>query len=492
MPCHHGTAAMNAASRHAASITDRRIGLLFDQVAPVADPAATLAEMDALARSMEDTAGAGPASAGMTYFGQFLDHDVTLDATSALGELANVDAVVNQRTPTLDLDCVFGGGPEASPLLYASGSPHYLLFGTHANDQDLARNPDGVAAIGDPRNDENAVVAAIQGQFIKLYNLLLHDIVELGTGEFQEAGESPSAAAIRLTRWHYQRIILEDFLPAFVDEGVLSDVMSSLRATGRPHAKWPEKAPYMPAEFTVAAYRFGHGTALTEFDIGGGAKRSLFGTSSALPALEAFGPKDLRIDLKLFFNTPEAPTRAQKARPVGPTLDGDLLSLPFVDGGLPADPATGRPAFTEAQAKSLALRNLVRDRLGFRLICGEALSRHWFGDAIPRNAATQGLSHVPLWYYILQEGDHHGGKLGPVGGTLVAGVIGRLLRDDPSSVWHRPDWVPTYAVNGKFALGHMVDRCEARWPSMPAEIRASLTSPKIHGGFVADLPRAAE
>ncbi|MEM1316500.1 MAG: peroxidase family protein [Pseudomonadota bacterium] len=492
MPCHHGTAARNAASRRAASITDRRIGLLFPQVAPVSDPAATLAEMDALAASMEQTSGAGPASAGMTYFGQFLDHDVTLDATSALGELTEVDAVVNQRTPTLDLDCVFGGGPEASPLLYASGAPHYLLFGTHANAEDLARNPDGVAVIGDPRNDENAIVAAIQGQFIKLYNMLLRDIVELGTGEFQEPGESPEAAAIRLTRWHYQRIILEDFLPAFVDEAVLSEAMDRLRATGKPHAAWPDAAPYMPAEFTVAAYRFGHGTARTEFEIGGGARRSLFGTSSALPALEAFGPKHAPIDLKLFFNTPEAPTRAQSARPVGPTLDGDLLSLPFVSGGLPADPATGRPAFTEAQARSLALRNLVRDRLGFRLICGEALARHMFGSAIPRNAATRGLSHVPLWYYILQEGDHHGGKLGPVGGTLAAGVIGRLLRDDPSSVWHRPDWVPTYAVAGKFAMGHMVDRCAARWSGMPPEIRERITSPKAQGGFAQEVAAAAE
>ena len=50
----------------------------------------------------------GPADAGMTFFGQFVDHDVTLDATSAIGTRIDPRPIRNVRTPALDLDCAYG------------------------------------------------------------------------------------------------------------------------------------------------------------------------------------------------------------------------------------------------------------------------------------------------------------------------------------------------------------------------------------------------
>ena len=78
---------------------------------------------------------------------------------------------------------------------------------------------------------------------------------------------------------------------------------------------------------------------------------------------------------------------------------------------------------------------------------------------IDRNQQTRdaGLDKIPLWYYCLQEAAEQGnGKLGQVGGTLVATVLLRLLRDDKGSVWHRHDWKPVFgAAGGGYSFGHM-------------------------------------
>ena len=57
--------------------------------------------------------------AGFTYLGQFIDHDITLDLTSLGDKIRDPQAVQNFRTPSLDLDSVYGRGPDGSPHLYA-------------------------------------------------------------------------------------------------------------------------------------------------------------------------------------------------------------------------------------------------------------------------------------------------------------------------------------------------------------------------------------
>ena len=54
-------------------------------------------------------------TAGFTFLGQFLDHDMTFDATSRLGEPTQPERSPNTRTPAFDLDSVYGGGFELSP-----------------------------------------------------------------------------------------------------------------------------------------------------------------------------------------------------------------------------------------------------------------------------------------------------------------------------------------------------------------------------------------
>lgn len=134
--------------------------------------------LDDLANSMIRKSNLdGPADAGMTFFGQFVDHDLTLDANSVLGTRIDPAIIPNIRTPNLDLDCVYGSGPEASPHLYgADKQDHYLMFGRHDNHLDLARTSAGKALIGDPRNDENIIISQVQGLFIELHNILMSKI----------------------------------------------------------------------------------------------------------------------------------------------------------------------------------------------------------------------------------------------------------------------------------------------------------------------------
>jgi len=468
---HHGMAkALRERQQAQASIHDRTFGRLFERnpIRLPTDLDRALDLLSDLADAMRDEASAtGPADAGQTFFGQFVDHDVTLDVQSALGKTAAAVDIENQRTPTLDLDCVLGGGAEASPLLYSHHShetAHYLLTGTHANPDDLARNPEGIACIGDPRNDENAFVAAVQNLMIRFHNVLLHrlrhDTDGMKAAKLKD--ESDHVAAARLLRWHYHWIILHEYLPAFVDDGVLERVVRRMERGRLPKGMRPRDA-YIPAEFSVAAYRFGHGTVRSEYDIGTETVK-LFANDGSMDGLPAFGPKTRTVDLAKFFGTRADPDRAQKARPVGPRIAAELYDLPFVGGG-----EDGPPAISFERARSLAHRNLIRDRFGFELASGQQAAAELGFTPLDRDEPTRraGLDKIPLWYYCLQEGDHYGGKLGETGGTIVAGVICRLLRDDPRSLWHADGFAPLFARHGAFGMGDVVDLVNEAWGEIP-------------------------
>ena len=459
MTCPHGMRRdVRARTQFQASLNDRTFGRLFDRN-PVTRPANrqdAVPLIDRLISSMVDsTLVDGPADAGQTFLGQFIDHDVTLDASSMLARRGSSFEVVNQRTPALDLDCVYGGGPEATPLLYSSRHPGYLFMGTAANPDDLGRNHEGVAIIGDPRNDENAIVAAVQGLFHRFHNIVLHRIEHDtdGFAALRRAEETAELAAMRLCRWHYQHIILTEFLPAFVDAAVLDAVLHTLRRGALPHGFRRDQA-FIPAEFSVAAYRFGHATVQQSYDIG--ARRALmFAQPGGTDGLPAFGPKTEVIDLTKFFGAPGDAARSQKARPVAPRIATELFDLPFVGG----DDVIGDVTIPGVLAKSLAHRNVFRDRFTFELASGQQAAAGLGFTPIDRDAAARDaqIDKIPLWYYCLQEAGETGGKLGEVGGTLVATVLARLLREDPSSVWHAPGWTSPLAVGGAFTMGAMVD-----------------------------------
>ena len=189
-----------------------------------------------------------------TYLGQFIDHDLTFDPASSLQKQNDPNALVDYRTPAFDLDCIYGRGPGDQPYLYDGdqlsllGDP--LRGGGDPGARDLPRNNANPrrALIGDPRNDENSIVSQLQGLFLRFHNRMVSENPGRTFAEIQQ-----------LVRFHYQYVVLNDFLPRIVH----SSVLDSLKSNGRYDREKLEffhwrNDPFMPVEFSVAAYRFGH------------------------------------------------------------------------------------------------------------------------------------------------------------------------------------------------------------------------------------------
>ncbi|WP_346910233.1 peroxidase family protein [uncultured Roseibium sp.] len=413
--------------------------------------------LDNLASDMAATENTdGPADAGMTFLGQFIDHDITLDATSALGTRIDPAMIPNVRTPSLDLDCVYGAGPEASPHLYgADEAEQFLVFGRAENPRDLARTCAGKALIGDPRNDENIIVAQIQAIFIELHNLLMSKRVEDGdtakdihacahegmAEHTWHAHVHPKLRSFeevrRFIRLHYQWVVWNELLPSFVAEECLK---WALESTG---FGW--NAPVMPVEFSGACYRFGHATTQFKYALRQGeAPKGLF-------ALPGFGPRpvDGNIDYDMFFSMNGGST-SQKARPVGPKLGSPLLNLPFVHDGIKL--ADIDETLTVDQARNLALRNMIRDRYTYQLASGQHVAARLGtpGVPVPPQLAEKGFTKTPLWFYSLQEAETHGsGKLTGAGGRIVASVFANLLKRDSTTFLHIPHFKPWNGFGGQ-------------------------------------------
>jgi hypothetical protein len=441
---------------------------------PFDDQTVQKAFTQALDQMRDDKDPDGTAAAGMTFFGQFIDHDITLDAQSAIGTRIDPRSIRNVRTPALDLDCVYGDGDEASPYLYHPDHHGFLLFGTKRNAHDLARNSHGTALIGDFRNDENQIVSQIQGAFVSMHNILMtalqkdeHMVPKAFEGIRSQAiaqgfkpSERPFQAARRILRLHYQWIILNDFLPSFVDADVLKGIRHAF-AEGKLPKPFTADSPIMPIEFSGAAYRFGHATVQNDYelnDTSGNVK--LFEM-----ARDEFNarPEALNISFSKLFDY-KGNAKFQKARPIGRKLAGSIFNLHFIGEPL----RIGGRELSLEDSRKLPHRNVFRDRMTLELPSGQQMARlmHVPEIAAPKELLDHGISKTPLWYYCLHEAEKHGGKLGPVGGTIVAGTLIRLLTLDPESILcSTHDFKPWTALgaskDGNFSLGHMLACVEA-------------------------------
>lgn len=203
---------------------------------------------------------------GMVFLGQFIDHDITFDTVSSLSNVNEAADITNTRTPHLDLDSIYGGGPENTPFLYhteKTGDNKMLLLlngkinnnigqGKDIESNDLARNGKGTALIGDPRNDENLIISQLQLAFINFHNALTRRF--RSDNKYKELGSKELYEEVRkLVTWHYQWIVINEFLPAMCGHDTVSDILGAGRKFYQPC-----KVTFIPVEFSVAAYRFGH------------------------------------------------------------------------------------------------------------------------------------------------------------------------------------------------------------------------------------------
>ena len=252
--------------------------------------------------------------AGFTFFGQFVDHDLTFDPTSILERQNDPEAIENFRTPAFELDNVYGSGPRASRHLYDVNDPAKFLVeklgGPDSND-DMPRNSQNTALIGDPRNDENTIVSQFHVAILKFHNAIVDHLRKKNPNEPQVFEK-----AQRMVRWHYQWIILNEFLPKIVGQRVLDDVLDD-----RPRERifqWRNE-PFIPVEFAVAAYRFGHSQVRPFYGVNAGFGAAIF--NNALPTADA-DPTDLRggkraarrfVEWERFFEGIGDPTRPSSA-----------------------------------------------------------------------------------------------------------------------------------------------------------------------------------
>lgn len=419
-----------------------RFGRLFQSLAqlPAHDPEKKEDQdiLRQIAEAMQET-GSDPSTdnpripSGYTYLGQFVDHDITFDPTSSLDKRNDEEGLINFRTPRFDLDSVYGSGPDDEPFQYDKNAHEgrCLLLKSVGDGFDLPRNEQELALIGDPRNDENGIVSQLQVAFISLHNAILEQMA----AERGEVDRDTFNAAQQSAQWHYQWVVVHDFLRRLIGDDLHGRLLTeeeqpdgSVRETVHLRFYRHKVNAYLPVEFSVAAYRFGHSQVRDEYSINGSFHRRLFnpngddfrGFQALRPGWHASWP--------FFFELDEQ--GPQPSRALDTKLAASLFSL---QGG-------------SGETANLALRNLLRGA-ALGLPAGQDVAAHMREPVLDQSdlsPAPEGKA--PLWFYVLREAEvmHGGQHLGPVGGRIVGETLLGLLRADPRSYLRlKPTWRPT-------------------------------------------------
>ena len=392
-------------------------------------------------------AGVSSIPAGFTYFGQFVDHDITFDVSSTLDADTDANTINNMRSPSLDLDSVYGRGPGLDPFLYdfpTVGPPTAIKLHRGTNTPVGPGGPSNngnasgmvqqtnwdvprmagtnTAVIGDPRNDENLIIVQFQHAMIRFHNAVVDMLMAIAF-----AGDI-FAEAKRIVTHHYQWAVVHDFLERVCGVAAVNNALATVNPP-------PGSSFRMPVEFAVAAYRFGHSMIRdrywVNFNFPNATLAQVF-EFNRNPRLPVFS--NWVVDFNAFFDTGVPVPVHNKARKIDSFMANGLESLPGFAGMMAI----------------LATRNLRRG-LALGLPSGQGMANQ-FGIA-PMTAAqlTSGLpaaevavlnssgglllNRTPLWYYVLREAAVLGGgnQLGPVGGRIVAETFVRILKRDASS-----------------------------------------------------------
>jgi hypothetical protein len=384
-------------------------------------------------------------TAGVTFFGQFLDHDMTFDQRSRLGFPTQPIISQNARTCFFDLDSVYAGGPGGNPELYDPADPIKFLIESGGQFEDLPRDPvNHVAMIGDPRNDENMVIAGLNAAFLLFHN----HAVDLIRTQYPGIPDNDAyLQAQRLTVWHYEWMILHEFLPHIVPQSIIDDVLTNCRHFYNPL----HNEAFIPVEFQIT-YRFGHSMVRPSYrgNLHGDNGQPFFGTIFDPAGEGSSDPVDLRggaraprrfIGWQTFFDFGGAfSADARPNKRIDTIVSTPLFRLPLgtIFNGMPPD--------------SLMQRNLLRC-LTWSLPSGQRIAQE-MGIPSLSDAELSELQPIrpsfvtatPLFYYILKEAQlrEDGLRLGPVGARIVAEVFVGLLQLDPDSyLTVQPDWLPT-------------------------------------------------
>jgi hypothetical protein len=426
-------------------------------------------------------------TAGVTFLGQFLDHDMTFDATSRLGVPTRPERSPNSRTPSFDLDSVYGRGPIADTHLYDAGDrvKFKIEKTTEGGFEDLPRTSTGAAIIPDPRNDEHIIIGGMQAAFLCFHNKVVDmlrangDDHRLSHRDDEDAEDGATAVdaeafddfresarlrnlyaeARRLVTWHYQWIIVNEFLPNIVGQSLVNDVLTRGRRFYRPRGGEGS----IPVEFQMV-YRFGHSIVRPSYraNLAGDGGQPFFAFIFDPAGQGQLDPIDLRggaraarrfVGWQTFFDFGgDQATHVRPNKMIDTKISTPLFDLPL--GAI----ASGDPP------TSLAQRNLLR-HVTWSLPSGQDVARVMgIRPLAPSQLSELAQFRVgferntPLWYYILKEAELAGGTtLAGVGARIVTEVfIGLLAQDRHSYLARNPRWRPTLP-SGTRGTFRMVD-----------------------------------
>ena len=290
-------------------------------------------------------AGVSAIPAGYTYFGQFVDHDITFDISSSLDAATDANTINNMRSPSLDLDSLYSRGPGLDPFLYAfpsAGPPTAVKFqlGTNTNvgpggpsntggpggmvtqsNFDVPRVPGTqTAIIGDPRNDENLIVVQFHHAMMRFHNAVVDLLLAASfTGDI-------FAEAKRIVTHHYQWAVVHDFLKRICGVATVDSALATVVA--------PVGSSFrMPVEFAVAAYRFGHSMIRDFYWVNFNFPTATLGQVfefNRVPRLPVFS--NWVVDFNAFFDTGVPVPVHNKARRIDSFMAAGLESLPGFSG----------------------------------------------------------------------------------------------------------------------------------------------------------------
>ena len=437
-----------------------------------------------------------PIPAGYTYLGQFVDHDFTrMRVDLPLGAPATDPQLIQQRSPALDLDTLYGGGPaHAEDRRFYAADGLRLVMGTTQKTAappntnvdmagfDLPREgaaPDLAgqrkAAIPDLRNDENLAVAQTHLAFMRFHNRVV-----------SQSGATTFAAARAKVVKHYQWMLKTDFLPRIVDQAIIDSVFTNGRKFFEPNPV-AGSFPTMPVEFSVAAFRLGHSMIRASYEwnmafrTGGpigvaGTLPLLFNFSGTSGTLTPPGPTQFNrlptnwiADFRRLYNFGEAgrpdlvvpPAAFNVTMNIDTTMVDPLALLPPGSFGPPAPVPAPPPHELNLAFRNLARANMVQLASGQQMAAKFNLPALGASDILAGKGGpgivnlssltaaqkTAFTTNTPLWFYILREAELNGGRLTGVGGRIVAEVFHRSIEGSTDSIIKDAAFRPSLGPN---------------------------------------------
>ena len=381
--------------------------------------------------------------AGFTYLGQFIDHDLTRNTQALPSAPFDPTTLKNFRTAAFDLDSVYGQGPDGDDQLYASDHKHFLVQEENANGvPDLARNANGGAILIEPRNDENLIIAQLHLAVQKFHNRLIDEGANFNT-------------ARRLTQWHYQWVVVNDYLPHVVGQDRVNLFLGKPVTNGFYQPGNPD-APMTPTEFSTAVFRYGHSQVRDSYEVND------LSEDAPIKVFDLTGAPDLRggqhlnpdthIDWIEFFEIDGAPEfEGNLSRKLDTKVSESLFNLPLGAPGLPSAGTNilGQLNLVRSSRYGIPSGQDVAKAMGIPVLANNKLG-------ISQTAYPDFNGEAPLWFYMLAESElkENGTRLGAVGGRIIAEVFIDQIAVDPASYLNaRRPFTPSVEHEGAFTMG---------------------------------------